>query len=58
VTRAQAFNEWLRLYTEEPDTFDTLDAAVRRALTERGAGVVPTYGEACDEFLRRLEQQS
>lgn len=55
MTRAEAFNEWMRRYIEDPERFRREMTTVREFLAEEAAGTEPTYGERCDEYLRRLE---
>lgn len=55
--RAKAFNEWMRRYIETPEAFEREMASVNRFLAESRVGREPSYGEACDEYLRRLEQE-
>ncbi len=54
-TRAQAFNEWLRLYTADPEQFAREFEVVVQFLAQQKAGEEPTYGESCDAFLAKLE---
>jgi hypothetical protein len=55
-TRAEAFNEWMRLYTEEPERFAHEWQTVGGYLAETKAGEVPSYGAQCDAFLAELEK--
>lgn len=52
--RVWAFNEWMRLYTEEPSKFEQMFETATRYLREVAEGKEPSYGEACDEFMTRL----
>ncbi len=54
-TRAEAFNEWMRLYTEEPDRYEREWQTVAAFLAEQAEGKTPTYGETCDAYLATLE---
>jgi hypothetical protein len=55
-TRAEAFNEWMRLYIDNPEAFAHETASVRAFLEDKADGREPTYGEECDEILSRLER--
>jgi len=58
-TMAEAFNEWLRLYTESPETFEREFQTVDNYLAEKANGQEPTYGQHAAAFLHELmgEQQ-
>ena len=53
-TMQEAFNEWMRQYTEEPERFEHEFVTVERYLTEKAAGEIPTYGETCTYLLLDL----
>lgn len=48
---AAAFNEWMRLYTEDPEQFRREWQSVNEYLTEVSEGEEPTYGETCSMFF-------
>lgn len=54
-TRAEAFNEWMRLYTDEPEKYEAQFRTCATFLAETKAGTVPTYGEECAAYLAKLE---
>lgn len=54
---AAAFNEWMRLYTDEPERFAREFQTVGDYLTEKGAGKTPSYGKTSAAYLRRLMGQ-
>lgn len=54
-TRTEAFNEWMRLYIEEPERFKREWKTVTEFLTEEKAGTSPSYGQRCDVWLAKLE---
>ena len=56
-TRAAAFNEWMRRYTEEPEEFKGEWESIRQFLREHHEGLEPTYGENCDAYLAKLEAE-
>lgn len=49
-----AFNEWMRLYTEDPEQFEREWQSVNEYLTEVGEGKEPTYGATCAMFFMKL----
>lgn len=52
-TAAEAFNEWMRRYTEEPDAF----AHEWQSVTEFFAtpdGEEPSYGAKCAAYMSKL----
>ena len=53
ATMAKAFNEWMREYTEDPDSFQSEWASVREFLAETADGREPSYGEQCVALLKR-----
>ena len=53
-TEAQAFNEWMRRYIDEPDRFKREWQQVEEFKREHADGVVPSYGDRCAEYLQRL----
>ncbi len=56
-TRAVAFNEWMRRYTEEPERFRQSVESVVEFLREQSEGQEPSYGESCDAYLAALEAE-
>ena len=48
---AAAFNEWMRRYTDEPDTFSQQWQHVVEYLKEVESGTEPTYGQTCAAYL-------
>jgi hypothetical protein len=51
---AAAFNEWMRLYTDEPERFEREFRTVNQFLLEREEGREPSYGAHCAAFLADL----
>ena len=51
---AAAFDEWLRLYVEEPERFKREWQVVLEYVGDRGARLSPRYGRACAAFLLSL----
>lgn len=49
-----AFNEWMRRYIEDPDTFSREFQSVRDFLAAENAGVTPSYGEECTAYLEKV----
>lgn len=49
-----AFNEWMRLFTEDPTKFEHEWQTVDQFLTETMSGREPSYGDASAAFLLRL----
>lgn len=54
VRAVRAFNEWMRRFIEDPSGFKGEWQDVQVFLKERDAGKEPSYGEACDAYLRKL----
>ena len=54
-TRAEAFNEWMRRYTETPEQFSREWQMVGDFLAAQAAGETPSYGATCDAYLAQLE---
>ena len=54
MTMDEAFNEWMRRYTEEPDRFKREWQSVGEYLAAIGAGETPTYGASCEAYLKGL----
>jgi hypothetical protein len=51
---ANAFNEWMRRYTEEPDQFAREWQTVGEFLRQEAAGDEPDYGKSCAAYLSKL----
>ncbi len=49
-----AFNEWMRIYTEEPEKFNNSYTEVKTFLEQEAAGEVPTYGQEATAYLVSL----
>jgi hypothetical protein len=57
MTHAQmvaAFNEWMRLYTEDPASFEAEFQTAGDFLRQTAGGEQPSYGEECAAMLERL----
>lgn len=48
---ADAFNEWMRRYTEDPQEFARDFQSVTKFLADKAAGVEPTYGQVCAAYV-------
>ena len=53
-TMAQAFNEWMRRYTDEPERFAADFRTCGEFLAEAARGEEPSYGETCAVYLADL----
>lgn len=51
---AAAFNEWMRRYTETPESFQREWQSVHEFLAENAAGKSPSYGVVCAAYINRL----
>lgn len=51
MTEAQAFNEWMRRYIEEPERFRREWESIEQFKAE---GANPTYGDRCAAYLAEL----
>jgi hypothetical protein len=51
---AAAFNEWMRLFTEEPEKFEREFRTVQQFLLDKEEGREPSYGTSCAAFLVKL----
>ena len=54
VEMVDAFNEWMRLYTEDPEDFAREFQTVARFIADGDAGRRPSYGRTCTQFLKGL----
>lgn len=54
-TRAEAFDEWMRRYIENPEGYEREFQTVSRFLEEQAPGRTTDYGNACDAYLALLE---
>lgn len=52
-----AFNEWMRLYIEEPDNFLHTWTSIKEFQEEEESGEEPSYGKDCTRFLLKLVQE-
>ena len=50
----EAFNEWMRRYTEHPEDFAREWEVIRTFLKQKGEGEEPTYGDKCARYLEFL----
>ncbi len=53
-TMAQAFNEWMRRYTDEPERFEAQFRTCGEFLTQVANGEEPTYGDHCAAYLAEI----
>lgn len=51
---ANAFNEWMRRYTEEPEQFEREWQSVAEFLQQQADGVEPDYGVTCAAYMQKL----
>jgi hypothetical protein len=51
---AKAFNEWMRLFTQEPEKFQHEWQTVQEFLADLNGGREPSYGETAAQFLSEL----
>ncbi|EJO29606.1 hypothetical protein [Achromobacter marplatensis] len=42
---AQAYNQWMQDYTDNPKAFEAIEESASRFLAERQDGAEPSYGE-------------
>lgn len=56
MTMAQAFNEWMRRYTENPQGFMAKFQSVER-FKATAKGKQPDYGTDCARLLRKLMRE-
>jgi hypothetical protein len=50
----RAMNEWMRRYTEEPETFEAEFKTVGKFLAEQAEGKEPSYGEWSAAFMFKI----
>ena len=55
---AAGFDEWLRQYTEDPDSFEHTVKSVLDALAERKEGKELTYGASCVATLYTMARKA
>ncbi len=51
---AEAFNEWMRRYTDEPARFEAEFRTVGAFLQQMADGTEPTYGDECAAYLAEI----
>ena len=51
---AQAFNEWMRRFIDEPQRFKSEWDSVTDYIREKLAGQTPSYGDCCARYLAEL----
>ena len=51
---AQAFNEWMRRYTDDPKAFAAEFQTIGDFLAQKGEGKEPDYGSHCEAYLKKL----
>ncbi len=54
---ADAFNEWMRRYIEDPDGFEREWITVQRHMEETATGEDTTYGSHCVAILEEIMGQ-
>lgn len=54
---AQAFNQWMQDYTDNPEAFEDIRKLAARFLAERQDGLEPSYGERCAAILAAYMEQ-
>ena len=54
MTMAQAFNEWMRRYTDEPERFEAEFKTCGEFLAQTAKGEVPSYGDSCAAYLAAI----
>lgn len=57
MTTAQAFNEWMRRFIEEPERFAREWQSVEEFKRDEAAGKEPDYGETCAAYLSQLKRE-
>jgi hypothetical protein len=50
----RAMNEWMRRYTEEPESFEAEFKTVGKFLAEQADGQEPSYGEWCAAYMLKI----
>lgn len=51
---ANAFNEWMNRFIQNPEQFQREFQTVTEYLNEQNNGIEPTYGEAAAAYLDKL----
>lgn len=54
---SNAFNEWMRRFTDEPERFEREFESVGRFLQEQSSGAVPSYGETAAAYLHQVAEE-
>lgn len=54
---ANAFNEWMREYTEDPSAFEATFKTVEKFLAAGRAGLPPSYGTECLGLLKAYHRK-
>lgn len=51
---SEAFNEWMRRFTETPEQYEHQFQNVVKFLSDTNQGVTPSYGTSCEAYLTEL----
>lgn len=51
---ADAFNEWMRRYTEDPERFEAQFRTCGEFIAQAMQGEEPTYGHICQAYLEQI----
>jgi hypothetical protein len=54
---AQAFNEWMRRYTEDSKGFEHRFGTVANFLKESSDGVEPSYGQTSAAYMIQIHEE-
>jgi len=54
LTMPQAFNEWMKRYTKNPEMFNREFEEIGKFLKESKLGKEPSYGDVCAKYLINL----
>ena len=55
MSRAEAFNEWMRRYIDEPERYRREMSEIKEFLASEADGKTPDYGERCSAYLESIE---
>jgi hypothetical protein len=56
VKLAEVFNEWMRLYIDEPEKFQSSWTSMKEFLLQEDQDLEPTYGTECAAFVFKIAE--
>jgi len=54
---AACFNEWMRRYTESPESFEASSKTTSKFLKEKNNGITPSYGQVSAQMMHEIHHE-